>query len=60
MGGNAPLDITRHCEELSESETDEVVGIVADLIVAYLKKRAGPAGRHRSASAPADRQEVEA
>jgi hypothetical protein len=42
MREDAPLSITRHSEELTESETDEVVGIVADLVVAYLRKQAGP------------------
>lgn len=48
MSEDAPLKITRHCEALTEKETDEVVGIVADLVVAYLRNQAGPAsGTHR-------------
>lgn len=43
MSENAPLKVTRRCEALTESQTDEVVGIVADLVVAYLRKRTGRA-----------------
>ena len=38
---SAPLEITRHLEPLSEKETDEVVNVVADLIVNFLKARRG-------------------
>lgn len=62
MLSRAPLDITRHCDELTESETDEVVGIVADLIVAYLKKKIGPseAGSNGSAMTTPGLLETEA
>jgi hypothetical protein len=43
MSEDAPLNITRHCKALTEKETDEVVGIVADLVVAYLRKKTGRA-----------------
>jgi len=38
----APLQITRHVQPLSEEETDEVVGMVADLIVNFFKAKRGP------------------
>jgi hypothetical protein len=38
----APLQITRHVQPLSEEETDEVVGVVADLIVNFFKAERGP------------------
>jgi hypothetical protein len=38
----APLEITRHFQPLSEKETDEVVDVVADLIVNFLKAKRGP------------------
>ena len=41
----APLDLRRHCRDLSEKEAGEVVGILADLIVTYLKKRSGCSNR---------------
>ena len=31
------IELKRHYRELSEAETDELVGIVADLIVTFLK-----------------------
>ena len=36
------IELKRHYRELSEAETDELVGIVADLIVDFLKKRTDP------------------
>lgn len=36
-----PLQITRHVQPLSQEETDEVVGVVADLIVNFLKAERG-------------------
>lgn len=44
----APLQITRHVQQLSEKETDEVVGVVADLIVNFLKAKRGsePSANH--------------
>jgi hypothetical protein len=50
MSDGPRLNITRHYEALTEKETDEVVGLVADLIVAYLRKEAG-----RAASIPDER-----
>ena len=41
----APLHVRRHFSGLSEKETDEVVGILADLIVTYLKKGSGCSNR---------------
>ena len=38
----APLEITRHVQPLSEKETDEVVDLVADLIVNFLKAKRSP------------------
>ena len=51
MPAHAPLQVRRHYGGLSEKETDEVVGILADLIVTYLKKRSGSADS-ASAAAP--------
>jgi hypothetical protein len=45
------LDLRRHYAELSEKEADEVVLILADLIITYLKKGSGSAGP-TSAAAP--------
>jgi len=33
------IEVKRHYHELSPKEVDELVGIVADLIVDFLKKR---------------------
>lgn len=41
MTSRTQLDLRRHYGGLSEKETDEVVGILADLIVTYLKKGSG-------------------
>ena len=46
------LDLRRHCGGLSEKETDEVVGILADLIVTYIEKRSECSSRG-SGAAPA-------
>ena len=56
MQTRLPLKLRRHYSELSEKETDALVGVLADLIVTYLKKRGG------SLSAPAtpETQEVRA
>ena len=35
------ISIKRHYQRLSEEETDELVGALADLIVAYVKRRGG-------------------
>jgi len=50
------LHIKRHHGELSEKETDALVSVLADLIVAYLKKRGGRPG----APSAATTQEVHA
>jgi hypothetical protein len=50
----APLQVTRHVQPLSEEETDEVVGVVADLIVNFLKAKRSPepsAGRAQEVGA---------
>lgn len=39
MPGHAQVEFTRHYSALSEKEADAVVGMVADLIVTYLKKQ---------------------
>ena len=36
------IEFKRHYHELSPKEIDELVGIVADLIVDFLKKRTDP------------------
>ena len=48
----APLDLRRHCCELSEKEADEVVAILADLIVTYLKKGSRYSNRELDAVPP--------
>ncbi|MBI2192063.1 MAG: hypothetical protein HYU36_08770 [Planctomycetes bacterium] len=37
-----PIELKRHFHTLSEKETDEVVDVVADLIVNFLKAKRGP------------------
>lgn len=37
MSAHGELKITRHCGQLSTTETEEVVHALAQLIVAYLK-----------------------
>ena len=51
MTSRTQLDLRRHYGKLSEKETDEVIGILADLVVTYLKKRSGSADS-ASAAAP--------
>lgn len=53
MAENLPPSIKRHCRALTETETDELVGIVADLVVAHLRKNAG-----RAVSAPDQRADT--
>ena len=36
------IELTRHFQPLSEKETDEVVSVVADLIVNFLKTKRSP------------------
>ena len=49
MAARIPFDVTRHCVQLPEKEVEVVVGILADLIVAYLKSRSGQASRGSAA-----------
>jgi len=37
-----PIELKRHFHTLSEKETDEVVDVVADLIVNFLKSKREP------------------
>ncbi len=37
MPASASIEVKRHYGELSEKQTDEVVDVVADLIVSFLK-----------------------
>lgn len=39
MKQTPPIEIKRHYRRLSEKQTAELAGAVADLIVAFLKKR---------------------
>ncbi|MFH1690265.1 MAG: hypothetical protein ABIE42_08510 [Candidatus Eisenbacteria bacterium] len=41
MTSRMELDLKRHRNELSESDTDEVIKILADFIVTYLEKKSG-------------------
>ncbi len=58
MPARTPLHVRRHYGELCEKETDAVVGILADLIVTYLKKKRSPVADPMSASAGASRDET--
>ena len=42
MAETGSFNLKRHYRELSPKEIDELVGIVADLIVDFLKKRTDP------------------
>ena len=42
MAATSPIELKRHYTELSEKETDELVAVVADLIMDFLKKRRDP------------------
>jgi len=46
MGSREPLQLRRHYGELSEKQTDAVVGILADLIVNYVKNTTRAATGH--------------
>ena len=39
-----PIELKRHSLELSPEETEEVVAMVADLLVGYLKRQGDPSG----------------
>lgn len=39
MSARQPLDLKRHYTELSEKDADAVIGLVADLVVNYIKTR---------------------
>lgn len=41
MTSAPPIELKRHCRELSKEERDGVVDVVADLIVNFLKTRSG-------------------
>lgn len=42
MPAPPPIELKRHFHTLSEKETDEVVDVVADLIVNFLKAKREP------------------
>ena len=42
MASTSPIELKRHYRELSPKEIDELVAVVADLIVDFLKKRRDP------------------
>ena len=42
MSATSPIEMKRHYRELSPKEVDELVAVVADLIVDFLKKRRDP------------------
>ena len=42
MSAAVPPELTRHYRELSETETNEVVEAVADLIVNFLTRQSDP------------------
>jgi len=39
---NAPLQIKRHYQKLSPEETNELAGLVADMMVEYIKAKGVP------------------
>lgn len=41
MTTTPPIQIKRHYEALSERDTDELVGTVADMLVTFIKNRKG-------------------
>jgi hypothetical protein len=49
MPACTPFQVRRHYGGLSEKETDEVVGILADLIVTYLERERGCSNRESDA-----------
>ena len=51
------IQITRHYEALSERETDELVGTVADMLVTFIKNRKG--GRRETGPIPERKSEKE-
>jgi len=42
MAATSPIELKRHYRELSPKEIDELVAVVADLIVDFLKERCHP------------------
>ena len=42
MAATSSIELKRHYRELSPKEVDELVAVVADLIVDFLKKRRDP------------------
>ena len=42
MAATRPIEMKCHYRELSSKEVDELVAVVADLIVDFLKKRRDP------------------
>ena len=62
MSAQPPIEVRRHYSELSEEETNAVVGTVADLLVNYLKKtgfaQAAAADSEATGECPAETMEV--
>jgi len=50
------IEIKRHFQKMSEKETEELVGAVADVLVTFIKNRKD----ERRENDPADRLETEA
>ena len=42
MAATSPIEMKRHHREMSPKEIDELVAVVADLFVDFLKKRRDP------------------
>ncbi|MBE0568404.1 MAG: hypothetical protein IH577_01850 [Deltaproteobacteria bacterium] len=57
MAAATPMELKRHCVELSEQETEELVAAVADLIVNFLKGNRESV-QSTSAGVAADRPEI--
>lgn len=55
-----PIELKRHFHTLSEKETDEVVDVVADLIVNFLKgKRGSEQSAKRGQERPHERSDAQ-
>jgi len=59
MAETPTIELKRHYVPLSEKETEELVGVMADFVVDYIKRRGGP-GRNRVLNATETNREGEA
>ena len=59
MAETPTIAMERHYVPLSEKETEELVGVMADFVVDYIKRHGGP-DRNRSTNATETKHEGEA